>query len=349
MMEKVRKRSNKSLTYKNAGVNVGAANQLVDRIRQLSRDTRRPGCLGDIGGFGGFFEVPLGRYQQPVLVSGADGVGTKLKLAFELNRHDTIGIDLVAMCANDVVTCGAEPLFFLDYLATGKLDTFQAENLISGISRGCKEAGAALIGGETAEMPGFYATGEYDLAGFCVGIAEKENIIDGHKIGVGDTVIGLASSGPHSNGYSLIRHVVDLTSAPLTEPLGNQTLGEILLEPTRIYVSAILSLLTVIDVLGIAHITGGGLSENINRILPPKLEAQIDRSSWEQPQVFTWLEQMGNIPSNEMWGTFNCGIGLVLVIKKEDVTRTKEVVEAAGEKAFIIGEIVEGERGVVIG
>ena len=349
MMEKVSKKSNKSLTYKNAGVNVGAANQLVDRIRQLSRDTHRPGCLGDIGGFGGFFEVPLGRYQQPVLVSGADGVGTKLKLAFELNRHDTIGIDLVAMCANDVVTCGAEPLFFLDYLATGKLDTFQAESLISGISRGCKEAGAALIGGETAEMPGFYATGEYDLAGFCVGIAEKENIIDGHKIGVGDTVIGLASSGPHSNGYSLIRHVVDLTSAPLTEPLGNQTLGEILLEPTRIYVSAILSLLTVIDVLGIAHITGGGLSENINRILPPKLEAQIDRSSWEQPQVFTWLEQMGNIPNNEMWGTFNCGIGLVLVIKKEDVTRTKEVVEAAGEKAFIIGEIVEGERGVVIG
>jgi len=305
--------------------------------------------LGDIGGFGGLFEVPLGRYQQPVLVSGADGVGTKLKLAFDLNRHDTIGIDLVAMCANDVITCGAEPLFFLDYLATGKLDNFQAENLISGIARGCKEAGAALIGGETAEMPGFYATGEYDLAGFCVGIAEKENIIDGHKIGVGDTVIGLASSGPHSNGYSLIRYVVDQASVPLTEPLGNKTLGEVLLTPTRIYVPAILSLLTVIKVLGIAHITGGGLSENINRILPPKLEAQIDRSSWIQPQVFSWLEQIGNIPNNEMLSTFNCGIGLVLIIKKEDVTRTKQVVEAAGEKAFLIGEIVEGDRGVVIG
>ena len=349
MMEKISKKSNKSLTYRKSGVDVASANQLVDRIRQLARDTHRPGCLGDIGGFGGLFEVPLGRYQQPVLVSGADGVGTKLKLAFDLNRHDTIGIDLVAMCANDVITCGAEPLFFLDYLATGKLDNFQAENLISGIARGCKEAGAALIGGETAEMPGFYATGEYDLAGFCVGIAEKENIIDGHKIGVGDTVIGLASSGPHSNGYSLIRYVVDQASVPLTEPLGNKTLGEVLLTPTRIYVPAILSLLTVIKVLGIAHITGGGLSENINRILPPKLEAQIDRSSWIQPQVFSWLEQIGNIPNNEMLSTFNCGIGLVLIIKKEDVTRTKQVVEAAGEKAFLIGEIVEGDRGVVIG
>jgi len=348
-MEQIRRNLDKPLTYKTSGVDIEAGDQLVERIKQLSEKTQRPGCLGDIGGFGGLFELPIDRYQQPVLVSGADGVGTKLKFAFELDRHDTIGIDLVAMCTNDVVTCGAEPLFFLDYLATDKLDTLQAESVIKGISKGCKEAGAALIGGETAEMPGFYTKGEYDLAGFCVGIVEKRRLIDGNDIEQGDIILGLGSSGPHSNGYSLIRHVIERNKISLTEPLGPQTLGDVLLAPTRIYVAAIMSLLTTTEVSGIAHITGGGLTGNIHRILPPGLEVQIDRSSWDQPEIFEWLQQMGNISNIEMLQTFNCGLGLVLITKKHDVAIARQHLETAGEEVFIIGEVISGTRGVVIG
>jgi len=348
MTKKIRKKAAKPLSYRNSGVDIKAGEQLVDRIRYLSESTQRPGCLGGIGGFGGLFELPFDRYHQPVLVSGTDGVGTKLKVAFALNRHNTIGIDLVAMCANDIVSCGAEPFFFLDYFATSRLESQQAENVIAGISKGCKEAGAALIGGETAEMPGLYAPGEYDLAGFCVGAVEKQRIIDGHAISLGDTVLGLASSGPHSNGYSLIREIVKRSKVSLTELIGDTPLGELLLSPTRIYVSAVLSLLKAIDISGIAHITGGGLTGNIQRILPSGLEAIINRSTWAQPLVFQWLETIGNIASKEMLGTFNCGVGLVLIMKKDDVTIARKILEAEGETVFILGDITKGERGVVI-
>ena len=349
MSDKIQRKSSDALSYRNAGINIDAGNRLVERIRPLAEKTWRPGCLGTIGGFGGLFELPFDRYRHPVLVSGTDGVGTKLKLAFELNRHDTIGIDLVAMCANDVVTCGAEPLFFLDYFATGALDPLQAESVIAGISRGCQQAGAALVGGETAEMPGFYVPGEYDLAGFCVGVVEKERLIDGHTIRSGNQVLGLASSGPHANGYSLIRAVLEQSRASLATPLGDATLGEALLSPTRIYVPAILALQEKIEVSGIAHITGGGLPGNIGRIIPPNLEARIDRWGWEQPLIFQWLENKGNISSDEMLRTFNCGVGLILVVEKDDATLACDTLEELGEEVFVLGEIIEGHRGVVIG
>ena len=349
MSKKIQRKSSDSLSYRNAGVNVDAGDRLVERIRPLAAKTWRPGCLGAIGGFGGLFELPFDRYRHPILVSGTDGVGTKLKLAFELDRHDTIGIDLVAMCANDVITCGAEPLFFLDYFATGTLEPLQAESVIEGISRGCQKAGAALVGGETAEMPGFYAPGEYDLAGFCVGVVEKERIIDGHAIRSGSQVLGLASSGPHANGYSLIRAVLKQSSASLATPLGNESLGGALLSPTRIYVPAILALQEKIEVSAIAHITGGGLPGNIGRIIPPNLEARIDHSAWEQPAIFQWLENNGNISRDEMLRTFNCGIGLILVVEKDDATLACNILEELGEEIFLVGEIVEGHRGVVIG
>ncbi len=349
MSDKIQRKSSDALSYRNAGVDIDAGSRLVERIRPLAEKTWRPGCLGAIGGFGGLFELSFDRYRHPVLVSGTDGVGTKLKLAFELNRHDTIGIDLVAMCANDVVTCGAEPLFFLDYFATGALDPLQAESVIAGISRGCQQAGAALVGGETAEMPGFYVPGEYDLAGFCVGVVEKERLIDGHAIRSGNQVLGLASSGPHANGYSLIRAVLEQSRASLATPLGDATLGEALLSPTRIYVPAILALQEKIEVSGIAHITGGGLPGNIGRIIPPNLEARIDRWGWEQPLIFQWLENKGNISNDEMLRTFNCGVGLILVVEKDDTTLACDTLEELGEQVFVLGEIVEGHRGVVIG
>ena len=349
MSDKIQRKSSDALSYRNAGVDIDAGSRLVERIRPLAEKTWRPGCLGAIGGFGGLFELPFDRYRHPVLVSGTDGVGTKLKLAFELNRHDTIGIDLVAMCANDVATCGAEPLFFLDYFATGTLDPLQAESVIAGISRGCQQAGAALVGGETAEMPGFYLPGEYDLAGFCVGVVEKERLIDGHTIRSGNQVLGLASSGPHANGYSLIRAVLEQSRASLATPLGDATLGEALLSPTRIYVPAILALQEKIEVSGIAHITGGGLPGNIGRIIPPNLEARIDRWGWEQPLIFQWLKNKGNISNDEMLRTFNCGVGLILVVEKDDATLACDTLQELGEQVFVLGEIVEGHRGVVIG
>lgn len=349
MSDKIQRKSSDSLSYRSAGVDIDAGEQLVERIRPLAEKTWRPGCLGAIGGFGGLFELPFDRYQHPILVSGTDGVGTKLKLAFELDRHDTIGIDLVAMCANDVITCGAEPLFFLDYFATGALEPLQAESVIEGISRGCQKAGAALVGGETAEMPGFYAPGEYDLAGFCVGVVEKERIIDGHAIQSGNQVLGLASSGPHANGYSLIRAILEQSRTSLATLLGDTTLGEALLSPTRIYVPAILALQEKIEVTAIAHITGGGLPGNIGRIIPPNLEAQIDRCGWVQPLIFQWLENKGNISNDEMLRTFNCGIGLILVVEKDDATLAFDILEKLGEEVFVLGEIVEGHRGVVIG
>tara|TARA_B100000029_G_scaffold510779_1_gene603115 strand:+ start:588 stop:1634 length:1047 start_codon:yes stop_codon:yes gene_type:complete len=348
-MENIRSKSNISLTYKKSGVDVEKGDRLVNRIKGISKTTTRKGSLGDIGGFGGLFEPQLGNYNQPVLVSGTDGVGTKLKFAFELNRHDTIGIDLVAMCVNDVLTSGAEPLFFLDYIATGVLDPLQIESVITGIATGCKEANVALIGGETAEMPGFYNMSEYDIAGFCVGVVEKKYIINGQKTQSGDIIVGISSSGPHSNGYSLIRKIITSNKTKLSEKIGDQTLGDLVLSPTRIYVRSIMELLTSVEVAGIAHITGGGLIGNIKRILPEGLEAQIDSATWASNQIFEWLQSMGNISDLEMQKTFNCGIGLVVIIKKDDAARTQKILEDAGETVFQLGIIARGDRGVLIG
>ncbi|MDH5515953.1 MAG: phosphoribosylformylglycinamidine cyclo-ligase, partial [Gammaproteobacteria bacterium] len=288
-------RSATPLSYRDAGVDIDAGNALIDRIKPAVAKTRRPGVLSGLGGFGALFELPLDRYRQPVLVSGTDGVGTKLKLAVDAGLHDSIGIDLVAMCVNDIVVTGAEPLFFLDYYATGKLDLDVAGDVITGIARGCELAGAALVGGETAEMPGMYSEGDYDLAGFSVGIVEKSEIIDGSKVGSGDVIIGLASSGPHSNGYSLIRKVLEVSGQSLQDSLAGKTLAEWLLAPTRIYVKSLLSLCSTVDVHSIAHITGGGLTENLPRVLPAGTRAIIDASSWQRPVIFDWLQEQGNI------------------------------------------------------
>lgn len=299
------------LTYADAGVDIDAGNQLIQRIKPIVAKTRRAGVLGGIGGFGGLFEIPVDRYRQPVMVSGADGVGTKLRLAIDLGVHDTIGIDLVAMCVNDIIVCGAEPLWFLDYFATGKLNVDQARDIISGIAEGCLQSGAALLGGETAEMPGLYAEDDYDLAGFAVGVVEKANIIDGSQVAAGNALIGLASSGPHSNGYSLIRKVAqghDL-NASLPGLNADQTLGQALLTPTRIYAKSVAEILRHHKVNALAHITGGGLTENIPRVLPDNTCARIDLDRWEQPAVFQWLQRSGNIAQAEMLKTFNCGIG----------------------------------------
>ncbi|MEO1846153.1 MAG: phosphoribosylformylglycinamidine cyclo-ligase, partial [Pseudomonadota bacterium] len=288
------------LTYRDAGVDIEAGESLVERIKPLVQKTQRPECLGNIGGFGGLFELPIDRYRRPVLVSGTDGVGTKLKLAVILDRHDTIGIDLVAMCVNDVLVLGAEPLYFLDYFATGRLSPEHAQSVIAGIASGCETAGAALIGGETAEMPGMYSPGDYDLAGFCVGVVEKDQIIDGSHIRAGDQILGLASSGLHSNGYSLARAVLERSSATLDQPIGETTLGEALLAPTRIYVRPILALLKAVPIHGIAHITGGGLSGNIPRILPDNCDCRIDATAWPRPEIFQWLQSEGSIDDTEM-------------------------------------------------
>ena len=334
-----------SLSYRDAGVDIDAGNNLVERIKPYARATNRPGVLSGLGGFGALFEIPLDRFRQPVLVSGTDGVGTKLKLAIESGKHDTIGIDLVAMCVNDLIVQGAEPLFFLDYYATGKLDVNVAADVVKGIAEGCLQAGAALSGGETAEMPGMYNEGDYDLAGFCVGIVEKENIIDGSQVGASDILIGIASSGPHSNGYSLIRKVIEAAQADLNDPFADSTLGETLLAPTKIYIKSMLELLKHVPVHAISHITGGGLLENLPRVMPDGCRAVIDASSWQQPAIFDWLQEKGNIKNNEMYRTFNCGIGLVLCIAPEDASQTLKILKQQGETAWQIGSIEALETG----
>ncbi len=340
----------KSLSYRDAGVDIDAGDSLVEAIKPAVARTRRPGVLAGLGGFGGLFEIPPGRYREPVLVSGTDGVGTKLKLAIELNRHDTIGIDLVAMCANDVLVLGAEPLFFLDYYATGRLDTQVASRVIAGIAEGCVQAGCALIGGETAEMPGMYAKDDYDLAGFCVGVVEKSNIIDGSKVQLNDTLIGVASSGPHSNGYSLIRKILKTRKVGLDQPIAGGTLGEALLAPTRIYVKSIHGLLAEIPVHALAHITGGGLPGNVPRVLPAGTRAVIDSRAWKRPAIFDWLQAGGNVEDVEMYRTFNCGIGLVLTVAPKDAERALQLLARAGETAAIVGHIEahQGKSEVVI-
>lgn len=334
------------LTYKSAGVDIAAGNALVERIKPIAAKTRIPGVMAGLGGFGSMFELPLHRYTNPVLVSGTDGVGTKLKLAQELAIHNTIGIDLVAMCVNDIIVQGAEPLFFLDYFATGKLDIDVAAAVIEGIGEGCSQAGAALVGGETAEMPGMYADGEYDLAGFCVGIVEKSAILDGSKVKIGDKLIGIASSGPHSNGYSLIRKIIERSNASLQDLFSDtseKTLAEALLQPTRIYVKPLLALLEKVPVHALAHITGGGLTENLPRVLPDGLDAHIKLASWDFPEVFKWLQQQGNVSLADMLITFNCGIGMIVCVAAEDEVLTLETLNAHGETAISLGELIASE------
>jgi phosphoribosylformylglycinamidine cyclo-ligase len=333
-----------SLNYKSAGVDIDAGNALVERIKPVAARTRIPGVMAGLGGFGSLFELPIDRYRNPVLVSGTDGVGTKLKLALETGIHNTIGIDLVAMCVNDIVVQGAEPMFFLDYFATGKLDVDTAAAVIEGIGVGCELAGAALVGGETAEMPGMYAEGEYDLAGFCVGIVEKDQIIDGGKVQAGDKLIGIASSGPHSNGYSLIRKILAHSQASLTDSFDGSTLGKVLLEPTRIYVKTLLSLIKAVPVHALAHITGGGITENLPRVIPDGLAAQIDLTSWELPAVFKWLQEQGNVSQADMLKTFNCGVGMILVVPSEQEDAALKYLEKSGEIVFALGELAKSEN-----
>jgi phosphoribosylformylglycinamidine cyclo-ligase len=337
-----------SLTYRDAGVDIDAGDALVERIKPRIRPTLRPEVLGGIGGFGALVELPPGRWRQPVLVSGTDGVGTKLRLAIDNGRHDTVGVDLVAMCANDVVVQGAEPLFFLDYFATGRLDVAVAERVIGGIAEGCTQAGCALVGGETAEMPGMYAGADYDLAGFCVGVVEKQRIIDGSATRAGDAVIGLASSGPHSNGYSLIRRLLAMAGAGEATRIDGQLLLDLLLAPTRIYVRPVLRLIDAVTVHGIAHITGGGLAGNIPRVLPPGLEARLDPGAWERSVVWDWIQRSGNIADAEMHRTFNCGIGMTVHVPAAEAGRALASLSASGERAVVIGEIRAGDRGVVV-
>lgn len=327
-----------SLTYRDAGVNIDAGDALVDRIKPFARRTMRPEVLGSIGGFGALFELSK-KYREPVLVSGTDGVGTKLRLAFELKRHDTIGQDLVAMSVNDILVQGAEPLFFLDYFACGKLDVDTATDVIKGVARGCELAGCALIGGETAEMPSMYPEGEYDLAGFAVGAVEKADIIDGSKIAAGDVVLGLASSGAHSNGYSLIRKVIEVSGVDLSAEFHGRTLADAVLEPTRIYVKPLLALMQAHAgiVHGMAHITGGGITENVPRVLADGLTARIEAGSWEQPPLFQWLQQAGNITDAEMHRVFNCGIGMVLIVSAANAATAAEFLRAQGETVYRIG------------
>ncbi len=330
------------LSYRDAGVNIDAGNELIEQIKPHAKRTRRPEVLGGLGGFGALFEIPLDRYKNPVLVAGTDGVGTKLKLAVMMQRHDTIGIDLVAMCVNDLIVQGAEPLFFLDYYATGKLSVGEATDVVKGIADGCNLSGCALIGGETAEMPGIYRPGDYDLAGFCVGVVDKTQIIDGAKVTAGDILIGLPSSGCHSNGYSLIRKIVERSGAGLNDDLAGRPLGEQLLMPTRIYVRPLLKLFAQVDLHALAHITGGGLSENLPRVLPEGSRAIINSKSWGRPVVFDWLQAQGNIEDSEMYRTFNCGIGMVLVVGAADSDKTLELLRAEGEAPVVIGKIESG-------
>ncbi|EGR1559154.1 phosphoribosylformylglycinamidine cyclo-ligase [Vibrio parahaemolyticus] len=334
--------NNSSLSYKDAGVDIDAGNALVDRIKGAVKRTRRPEVMGGIGGFGALCELPT-KYKQPVLVSGTDGVGTKLRLALDMNKHDTIGIDLVAMCVNDLIVQGAEPLFFLDYYATGKLDVDTAADVVSGIADGCVQAGCALIGGETAEMPGMYEGEDYDVAGFCVGVVEKEDVIDGTKVAAGDALIAVGSSGPHSNGYSLIRKILEVSGADKNEELAGRTIGKHLLEPTKIYIKSALKMIEKHDIHAISHITGGGFWENIPRVLPEGTKAVIDGNSWEWPIIFKWLQEKGNVETHEMYRTFNCGVGLVVALPKDQADAAVALLKEEGENAWVIGEIAQAE------
>lgn len=329
-----------SLSYKDAGVDIDAGDALVERIKSVAKRTRRPEVMAGLGGFAALCEIPAG-YRQPVLVSGTDGVGTKLRLAMNLQKHDTIGIDLVAMCVNDLVVTGAEPLFFLDYYATGKLNVDVAAAVVAGIGDGCELSGCSLVGGETAEMPGMYEGEDYDLAGFCVGVVEKSEIIDGSKVREGDTLIGLTSSGPHSNGYSLIRKIIDVSQADLNQDCGGKPLANALMEPTRIYVKSVLKLIRESSVNAMAHITGGGLTENIPRVLPEGCKAVIDTKSWTFPPVFQWLQQGGNVDIREMYRTFNCGVGMVIAIPASEKEKALDILRSAGESPFVIGYIAK--------
>ncbi|MFT6113986.1 MAG: phosphoribosylformylglycinamidine cyclo-ligase [Oleispira sp.] len=335
----------KPLSYKDAGVDINAGNALIERIKGVAKRTRRPEVMTGLGGFASLFELPQG-YKQPVLVSGTDGVGTKLRLAMDMGKHDTIGIDLVAMCVNDLIVGGAEPLFFLDYYATGKLNVDIAADVVSGIGDGCEMAGVALVGGETAEMPGMYEGEDYDLAGFCVGIAEKEEIIDGSKVATGDTLIALASSGPHSNGYSLVRKIIEVSNADLDQDLDGQPLKDALIAPTKIYVKSVLKLINASEVHALCHITGGGFQENIPRVLPATAKAVINTKSWDLPPVFKWLQEKGNVDAFEMYRTFNCGVGMIACVPADKADSAVALLNAEGEQAWIIGHIedaVEGE------
>jgi phosphoribosylformylglycinamidine cyclo-ligase len=336
------------LTYREAGVDIDAGEELVERIKPAVGRSMRREVLGGIGGFGALVEVPLDRYRKPVLVSGTDGVGTKLRLAIDTGHHDTVGVDLVAMCANDVVVQGAEPLFFLDYFATGKLDVDVAERVIAGIVEGCVQAACALVGGETAEMPGMYQGEDYDLAGFCVGVVEKDRIIDGSKTAAGDVVIGLPSSGPHSNGFSLIRKILQVSAVDLEAKVEGVALIERLMAPTRIYVKPLLALLRDLPVHGLAHITGGGLVENIPRVIPAGLEVVLQRKSWPRETVFEWLQAQGRIADEEMYRVFNCGIGMTVQLAEQDADRAVAILRNAGQAALRIGGVQSGTRGVVI-
>lgn len=335
-----------SISYKDAGVDIDAGNALIDRIKHVAKRTSRPEVMGGLGGFGALCEIPSG-YRQPVLVSGTDGVGTKLRLAMDLGKHDTIGIDLVAMCVNDLVVCGAEPLFFLDYYATGKLNIDVAAQVVTGIGAGCELAGCALVGGETAEMPGMYEGEDYDLAGFCVGVVEKSEIIDGSRVQAGDVLIALPSSGPHSNGYSLVRKIIEVAGVDISQvELDGRPLTELLMAPTRIYVKALLQLISETGaVKAMAHITGGGLLENIPRVLPANAGARIDLDSWQRPAVFNWLQEQGNVDETEMHRVLNCGVGMVICVGSEDAARALKVLDDAGEQPWIIGSIEQTDEG----
>lgn len=340
MSEETQKPST-GLDYAQAGVSIEAGNEVVRRIAPLVKNTHRDGVMGGIGGFGGLFDL-AGKYKEPVLVSGTDGVGTKLKLAQQLGKHDTIGIDLVAMCVNDVVVQGAEPLFFLDYFATGKLDVDTTVDVVAGIAEGCKRSGCALIGGETAEMPDMYAPGEYDLAGFCVAAVEKSELIDGSKVQAGDMIVGAASSGPHSNGFSLIRKIVERAGADLNAPFnGNDTLGDTLMKPTHLYVKAALSMMQAVDVHGFSHVTGGGLTENIIRVVPDGLGIELDMSAFPRPPIFSWLQEQGGVAEEEMRRAFNCGIGFCVVVRPEQAEQAKQVFKQHGFDAWVFGDVVE--------
>jgi len=336
------------VTYRDAGVDIDAGDELVERIKPRVKRSMRPEVLGGIGGFGALVEVPLDRYRKPVLVSGTDGVGTKLRLAIDTRRHDGVGIDLVAMCVNDVIVQGAEPLFFLDYFASGKLDVEVGERVIAGIVEGCVQAGCALVGGETAEMPGMYHGADYDLAGFCVGIVEKDAIIDGARTQAGDLVLGLPSSGPHSNGFSLIRKILQVAGGGLNADVDGVPLVERLMAPTRIYVKPLLGLIRELEVHGLAHITGGGLIENIPRVIPDGLEVVLERKSWRREPVFEWLQRQGQVEAAEMYRVFNCGIGMTVQVAPQDADRALAFLRDAGQEALIIGEVRRGSRGVVI-
>ncbi len=339
-----------SLSYKDAGVDIDAGNALVENIKGAVKRTTRPEVMGGLGGFGSVCQLPTG-YKEPVLVAGTDGVGTKLRLAIDLEKHDTVGIDLVAMCVNDLIVQGAEPLFFLDYYATAKLDVAVASAVVEGIAEGCVRSACALVGGETAEMPGMYHKGDYDIAGFCVGVAEKSRLLDGTKVTAGDQLIALGSSGPHSNGYSLIRKVLEVNNTDTSDLLNGKALSEHLLEPTKIYVKSVLALMKEVDVHALSHITGGGFWENIPRVLPESAQAIIKENSWQWPEIFNWLQEKGNISRHEMYRTFNCGAGMVIVVPADQVENSINILKEHGENAWHIGAITDlpaGEEQVVM-